>query len=400
MHRFTQALDVWTHPFWRESAMRRPRRLLPLRARGDRSAARASRPTGSPAARTAWRALLEAREWDYVVGSVHFLRDRGVDSDYGGDWDVWDTARNADEVWRTYFETLAEAARSGLYDIMAHPDLVKIWGPQRPLPERDPRFYYEPAVEAIAEAGVAAELSTAGLRKAVGELYPASALMEMLVDAGVPIALSSDAHVPEDLGHRYDDALAFLADHGVTEIAVFEGRRRRHGAGRMTRSGIGWDSHRLEPGRPLILGGVADRARPRPGRPLRRRRPRARGDRRAARRRRARRHRPALPRHRSGVRRRRLARAAARGRRAAPPTRVFRRRYADTTLVLERPKLGRHRDAIAANLAAALGAPVNVKATTGEGIGFVGREEGVAALAVVTVAAQPTSEATGKANAS
>ncbi|MCW2968377.1 MAG: 2-C-methyl-D-erythritol 2,4-cyclodiphosphate synthase [Solirubrobacteraceae bacterium] len=60
--------------------------------------------------------------------------------------------------------------------------------------------------------------------------------------------------------------------------------------------------------------------------------------------------------------------------------------YADTTLVLERPKLGPHRDAMAAALAAALGAPVNVKFTTGEGIGFVGREEGVAALAVVTVA--------------
>lgn len=59
--------------------------------------------------------------------------------------------------------------------------------------------------------------------------------------------------------------------------------------------------------------------------------------------------------------------------------------YADTTVVLERPKLGPHREPIAAALAAALGAPVNVKATTGEGIGFVGREEGVAALATVTV---------------
>ncbi len=51
--------------------------------------------------------------------------------------------------------------------------------------------------------------------------------MEMLTDAGVPIALSSDAHAPDQLGFRYDDALAYLADHGVTEIAVFEGRTRR-----------------------------------------------------------------------------------------------------------------------------------------------------------------------------
>ena len=59
--------------------------------------------------------------------------------------------------------------------------------------------------------------------------------------------------------------------------------------------------------------------------------------------------------------------------------------YADTTVVLERPKLGGHRDAMAAALGAALGAPVNVKFTTGEGIGFAGREEGLAALATVTV---------------
>ncbi len=59
--------------------------------------------------------------------------------------------------------------------------------------------------------------------------------------------------------------------------------------------------------------------------------------------------------------------------------------YADTTIVMERPKLGPSRAEIAATLAEALGADVNVKATTGEGIGFVGREEGVAALAVVTV---------------
>ena len=66
--------------------------------------------------------------------------------------------------------------RSGLFDILAHPDLVKVWGRGRPLPERDPRFYYEPAVEAIGEAGVAVEVSTAGLRKPVGELYPAPRL--------------------------------------------------------------------------------------------------------------------------------------------------------------------------------------------------------------------------------
>ncbi len=62
--------------------------------------------------------------------------------------------------------------------------------------------------------------------------------------------------------------------------------------------------------------------------------------------------------------------------------------HADATLVLERPKVGAHKRAMEERLAAALGlaaGAVNVKASTGEGIGFVGREEGVAALATVTV---------------
>ena len=85
----------------------------------------------------------------------------------------------------------------------------------------------EPAVEAIAESGIAVEISTAGLRKPVGELYPAPALLAMAVDAGVPVALSSDAHSPEQIGFRYDDAIAALKDAGVSEICVFEGRQRR-----------------------------------------------------------------------------------------------------------------------------------------------------------------------------
>ena len=70
-------------------------------------------------------------------------------------------------------------------------------------------------------------VSTAGLRKPAGELYPARAMLDMAVEAGVPIALSSDAHVPDHLAHRYDEALELLESAGVSEIAVFERRQRR-----------------------------------------------------------------------------------------------------------------------------------------------------------------------------
>jgi len=102
--------------------------------------------------------LIERCELDYAIGSVHFLGDRAVDD---ADYDVWQSGRSPEQIWRRYFETLAEAARSGLFDILAHPDLVKIWGDPRRRPEGDLRRYYEPAVEAIVEAGIAVEVSTA-----------------------------------------------------------------------------------------------------------------------------------------------------------------------------------------------------------------------------------------------
>ncbi len=222
IHRFTQSLELWDHPFWREQAQ-------------DDIDAYCHFVRGTdlrlgiemdfvPGAEDRTANLLEARDFDYVVGSVHFLGDDAVDHE---GFDIWEDTGDPDRVWSRYFESLAAAARSGLFDILAHPDLVKVWGRGRPVPDRDPRSYYEPAVEAIAESGVAVEVSTAGLRKPVGELYPSPAFAEMCVEAGAAFALSSDAHLPEHVGYGYDRALEFLDGLGVGEICVFEHRRRR-----------------------------------------------------------------------------------------------------------------------------------------------------------------------------
>jgi histidinol-phosphatase (PHP family) len=170
-------------------------------------------------------ALLDNHDWDYVVGSVHFLGDHAVDFD--DETDIWRYEMTPERVWTRYFEALAESATCGLFDIISHPDLVKIWGKGRPYPEKDLRYFYEPAVEAMLEGGVAMEVSTAGLRKPVGEIYPSQPFLEMAVDAGIPIALSSDAHVPDQLAFRYEDAVKLLEEVGVKELAVFEKRQRR-----------------------------------------------------------------------------------------------------------------------------------------------------------------------------
>jgi histidinol-phosphatase (PHP family) len=223
VYRFAAALDVWDHPFWRryahddidaycgfvreETDLRLGIEMDFVPGREDRIAT-----------------LLDAREWDFVVGSVHFLRDHSLDTE---DYSVWGTGDSPERIWRRYFDTIAESARSGLYDIIAHPDLVKVWGRAAPRPDGDLRRYYEPAVEAFAEMGVAVELSTAGWRKPVAEQYPARPLLEMVVDAGCPLALSSDAHVPDQIGFEYDRAVELLESVGVGELAVFEGRERR-----------------------------------------------------------------------------------------------------------------------------------------------------------------------------
>jgi histidinol-phosphatase (PHP family) len=222
VHRFTDALEIWRHPFWEEQARDDLDaycefvRSTPLRLGLEVDFV--------PGAEDRIASLLDAHDFDYVVGSVHFLGDRAVDHD---GYDIWETAGDPDAVWRRYFETLAEAARSGLFDILAHPDLVKMWGRARPRPVRDPRFYYEPAVEAIAESDMAVEVSTAGLRKPVGEIYPAPAFASMCVEAGAAFALSSDAHSPADVGHAYERAVSEMGEWGIDQIAVFEHGERR-----------------------------------------------------------------------------------------------------------------------------------------------------------------------------
>jgi len=223
IHRFSAALSIWRHPFWVEQAVDDLDAYCDFVAASDLKLGIEADFVAGAEDRIA--NLLDAHPFDYVIGAVHFIADGAVDQDR---WDVWELEhRDPDRVWARYFEHLAEAARSGLYDVLAHPDLVKVWGAGRPRPTVDPRRFYEPAVAAIAEAGVAVEISTAGLRKPVNEIYPSREFASLCVEAGVPFSLSSDAHVPEHVGHAYDLALEMMSSVGIEEICVFEGRQRR-----------------------------------------------------------------------------------------------------------------------------------------------------------------------------
>jgi histidinol-phosphatase (PHP family) len=161
--------------------------------------------------------------WDFLLGSVHYLGTLAIDQQPG----IW-ADHSVEEAWRGYVDAQAELAASGSVDVFAHPDLPKIFG-SRPGPAVLDELH-ERIAEIAAEAGIALEISTAGLRKPVGELYPDPWLLRACVERGVPITLASDAHLPQDVGRDFDRALALAREAGCETVTVFENRRGRQEA--------------------------------------------------------------------------------------------------------------------------------------------------------------------------
>lgn len=159
--------------------------------------------------------------WDVLLGSVHWIRDGALDHP---DFLAFDRLE-PDEVWRRYAERYAEAALSGRFDVMTHPDLPKSFGPAPSATVL--RDAQERIADALGEAGICVEVSTAGLRKAARELYPSAEFLRCLRERDVPIVLSSDAHIPADIGRDFDVATAAAHEAGYSEVMEFRRRDRR-----------------------------------------------------------------------------------------------------------------------------------------------------------------------------
>jgi histidinol-phosphatase (PHP family) len=163
--------------------------------------------------------LIAGYPWDFLLGSVHWIDGVAVDQEPG----LW-AHHSVEDVWRLYVAALSELASTGSVDVLAHPDLAKIF---RRLPRgRVLAELYEELADVAARTGVAIEISTAGLRKPVGELYPAPALLRACVERGVPITTASDAHVPAHVGEDFDQALALAREAGCETVSVFDVRKR------------------------------------------------------------------------------------------------------------------------------------------------------------------------------
>jgi histidinol-phosphatase (PHP family) len=164
--------------------------------------------------------LLAGYPWDFLLGSVHYIGTLAIDQQPG----IW-AEDSVEDAWRRYVAALTELAESGYVDVLAHPDLPKIFS-QRPEPAVLAALHGQIA-DSATRGGVALEISTAGLRKPVGELYPDPQLLRACVERNVPITLASDAHLPGDVGRDIGQAVALARLAGCETVTVFEGRRAR-----------------------------------------------------------------------------------------------------------------------------------------------------------------------------
>ncbi len=162
--------------------------------------------------------LLDAYPFDYVMGALHFVDGWGFDDPrylYGYE------GRDLLALWERYFELLGEAAESGLFDVLAHPDLIKKFGFR---PEADVRPLYKGCLDRVAAAGVVVEVSTAGLRKPAGEIYPGEDFLRLCRERDIAVTLGSDAHHPREVGEGFGEALRLLRRVGYEELTTFSGR--------------------------------------------------------------------------------------------------------------------------------------------------------------------------------
>src|SRR5215468_7632658 len=172
-----------------------------------------------------------SREWikknwnrlDFVLGSVHFLEraDQMFDSVPNGAEQFED--RNIDEIYTDYFRRVRELIATGLVDTLAHLDLIKIHGHR---PTADIGTLVTQTLEFIRARDLAIELSTAGWRKPVNELYPSDSIIELAMEKGIPFTTASDAHSHVQLGENFANLADKMAKIGIRHVCIFEKHKR------------------------------------------------------------------------------------------------------------------------------------------------------------------------------
>lgn len=163
---------------------------------------------------------------DYLIGSVHFLKNKN---------DMWGfdnpefigvyKSKDIDTIWVEYFDAIKSMAKTGLFDIVGHFDLIKVF---KFLPKKDIRLIAKDALIAIKKSNMILEINPAGLRKPINESYPSKQLLEMAYEMGIDITFGSDAHNLEQIGFKYDEITTLSKEIGFSKCVTFDSRDRKH----------------------------------------------------------------------------------------------------------------------------------------------------------------------------
>ena len=164
--------------------------------------------------------LIDPYPWDFLIGSVHWIGPWAIDSSEVA-WEF--DRRGIDQAWSDYFELVEALAGSGAVDVLAHVDVCKKYGHR---PDAEPIDMYASVVEAAALTGTAVEVSSQGLRNPADEVYPSPRFLQMFHDAGVPVTLASDGHVPEQAAWGHAEVVAAARAAGYVSRLSFDRRRR------------------------------------------------------------------------------------------------------------------------------------------------------------------------------
>jgi len=163
--------------------------------------------------------LLRSLPLDFAIGSLHWL------GDWPFDWDKqsWH-GRDVAEVYRRYYDVLGQAAETGLFDILGHPGNIAFYGHYPP--EDELASVERDFLQRLKGQDVCIEINSGGFLRPVGQYFPRPQVIEAVVAAGFAITTSSDAHRPEQVGHRLRETYDMLRYHGVERVVRVAGRNR------------------------------------------------------------------------------------------------------------------------------------------------------------------------------
>ena len=173
------------------------------------------------------RASCASYDFDYLLGSVHFIGTWGFD-DGAEPWKTF-SQEECEKHYKSYFEAWERMIRSGLFNIAAHPDLIKIFSVEQFhiwLAKPESQMLVRRGLTALLQQGMGMEISSAGLRKACREIYPAPPIMVMAAELGLPVSFASDAHGTEDVGYGFARLASYARAFGFQEYAVFDRGRK------------------------------------------------------------------------------------------------------------------------------------------------------------------------------